>query len=284
LKTASPLRYPGGKAALTDLLIQIRKLNGLGDRALAEPYAGGAGASLSLLYLEETSEIFINDADPSIRDFWWAVVHRSMPFVDLLSSTRVSMAEWLRQRDLYRSRTGSRLQRGFSAFYLNRCNHSGIIIDGGPIGGVKQLGEWKLNARFNKTELRRRCERVAEYGERIHVSGLDGIDFIHTLDSERTMFLIDPPYFVKGQLLYMNALDESYHVELANTLKSMPDAAWVLTYDDCPEIRRLYRGWAKIRPFTLRYNASGRRHGKELLIVPSWMRLPTSQTSGALAW
>ena len=57
--TASPLRYPGGKTTLAGLLSQIRRLNNLGDRAIAEPFAGGAGASLKLLYLEETHEIYI---------------------------------------------------------------------------------------------------------------------------------------------------------------------------------------------------------------------------------
>lgn len=269
---------------MTNLLIQIRKLNGLGNRALAEPYAGGAGASLNLLYLEEAPDIYINDADPAIHDLWWTIVHRPEPFLHLLSSTRVNMAEWRRQRAVYRSSSASRLRRGFSAFYLNRCNRSGIIIDGGPIGGVKQSGAWKLDARFNKTELRRRCEKIVEYSDRIHVSCLDGIDFIHSLDEERTLFLIDPPYFIKGPMLYLNNLDESYHASLAGTLKSLPNAAWVLTYDDCADVRRLYGGWAKVRPFTLRYAASERRHGKELLIVPKWMRLPASQTSGALTW
>ena len=51
MKTCSPLRYPGGKSAMAELLSEIRRLNGLGDRAIAEPFAGGAGASLTLLFL-----------------------------------------------------------------------------------------------------------------------------------------------------------------------------------------------------------------------------------------
>ncbi len=285
MKTSSPLRYPGGKSAMAGLLSQIRRLNGLGDRAIAEPFAGGAGASLTLLYLEETHEIYINDADPAIHDFWWTVVNRTQQFVHLLTKTRVSMGEWHRQRDVYRDcGRVSRLRRGFSAFYLNRCNRSGIIMNGGPIGGVKQRGKWKLNARFNKPELRRRCEKVAEYGDRVHVSCRDGIEFIENLDAESTFFFIDPPYFVKGKTLYLDSLNEEYHVALATRLKAMKDAAWVLTYDDCSEIRRLYRGWATIRSFSLRYAAAERRSGKEVLIVPKWIRLPSSQVSAALTW
>jgi DNA adenine methylase len=285
MKTASPLRYPGGKSAMAGLLGQIRKLNGLGNRVVAEPFAGGAGASLTLLYLEEAHEIYINDFDPAIHDFWWSVLHRARQFVDMIERTHVGIPEWRRQRDMYRSQSvSSRLQRGFAAFYLNRCNRSGIIMKGGPIGGIQQKGKWKLDARFNKSELRRRCERVAEYRERIHVSCRDGIEFIESLDAENTFFFIDPPYFAKGKTLYLNALNEDYHATLATRMKSMQDVAWVVTYDDCPQIRQLYKGWANIRPFSLRYSAAERRSGKEVLITPKWMRLPVSQLSTALTW
>lgn len=285
MKTSSPLRYPGGKSAMAGLLSQIRRLNGLGNRAIAEPFAGGAGASLTLLYLEDAHEIYINDADRAIHDFWWSLTHRPKLFLDILTTTDVSMSEWYRQRDSYRKcGRGSRVRRGFSAFYLNRCNRSGIIMNGGPIGGVEQNGKWKLNARFNKSDLRRRCEKVTEYRDRIHVSGSDGIEFIGSLDSESTLFFIDPPYFIKGRTLYLNAINEKYHMDLSTRLKSMTNGTWVLTYDDCPEIRRMYSDWATIRPFALRYSAAKRRSGKEILIVPKWMRLPPDQASVAITW
>ncbi len=270
---------------MSDLLRQIRRLNGLGNTTIAEPFAGGAGAALSLLYLEETPEIYINDVDHSIHDFWWSVVNRPKLFVEMLAKTRVSMAEWHRQRDVYRKGGClSRLQRGFSAFYLNRCNRSGIIMNGGPIGGIEQKGRWKLGARYNKLELRRRCERIAQYRGRVHISCRDGMKFIGSLNADSTFFFIDPPYFEKGKTLYMNALDEEYHLNLAARLKSMTDAAWVLTYDDCPEIRRMYRGWTTVRPFSLKYAAADRRSGREVLITPKWVQLPQTQSSAAISW
>ncbi|MBZ0155642.1 MAG: DNA adenine methylase [Alphaproteobacteria bacterium] len=285
MTTASPLRYPGGKSAMAGLLGQIRRLNGLGGRAIAEPFAGGAGASLALLYLEETHKVLLNDADPAIHDFWWSLINRPKVFIDMLTVTRVDMHEWYHQRDIYRESCGvDRVRRGFSAFYLNRCNRSGIIINGGPIGGVQQNGNWKLDARFNKADLQRRCEKVAEYRDRIRISCCDGIEFIDSIDPVSSFFFIDPPYFVKGSMLYLNALKADYHANLADHLKSISDSAWVLTYDDCPEIRRMYDGWATIRPFTLRYSAAERRSGKEILIVPRWMHLPTSQGSAAITW
>jgi DNA adenine methylase len=270
---------------MANLLAETRRLNGLGHRAVAEPFAGGAGAALTLLFLEETHKIYINDVDPSIYDFWWTLVNRPQPFLTILSKTRVSMAEWRRQRSVYRSSGRvSRLRRGFSAFYLNRCNRSGIIVNGGPIGGVTQDGRWRLDARFTKSELFRRCERVAEYRERIKVSGDDGLQFLQRMDPRTTFFFIDPPYFQKGATLYLNSLDADYHEALAARLRAMSHAAWVLTYDNCPEVRRLYSGWASIRPFTLRYAASERRSGREILVSPKWMRLPSQQNSAAISW
>ena len=270
---------------MTAMLAEIRQQNGVSGMAQAEPFAGGAGASLSLLYAERTPEILINDADPAIHAFWWALTKRGNEFEQILSRTRASMAEWKRQRIVYQSARTGRLKRGFAAFYLNRCNRSGIIMNGGPIGGTDQTGKWKIGARFNKEALLARCSKIGEYADRIKVSGMDGIKFIDGVDTNATFLFIDPPYYHKGPLLYLNGLNESYHKALAEKLKSLPEqAAWVLTYDDCAEIRELYRGWAVVRPFALRYTASERRKGREVLITPRWMTLPKTQKSLAIEW
>lgn len=285
MKASSPLRYPGGKSALAGLLSQLRRANSRGFQSLAEPFAGGAGASLSLLYLEETPEIFINDADRNIYDFWWAVLNRSKAFTELISQKRASMTEWRKQREIYKDpKIQSRVKKGFAAFYLNRCNRSGIIKNGGPIGGINQTGDWKVGARYNQRELVLRCQKIAEFRDRIQISGNDGIEFIRKTNPNNTFYFIDPPYFNKGNTLYLNTLSDDYHQALANQLKSMNTDSWVLTYDDCPEIRKMYRGWTQIRPFTLRYAASERRSGREILVAPKWMSLPKSQDSAAIGW
>lgn len=284
MNTSSPLRYPGGKASMCDLLSQVREINGLGCLDLSEPFAGGAGAALSLLYREQVRRIFINDKDESIFSFWWTVLRRPAPLLDLIQRTPVEIDEWRRQRAIYRSGRGSRLRRGFAAFYLNRCNRSGIIGSGGPIGGVEQTGQWKVDARFNKSNLIKRCLRVGEYRDRITASDWDGIEFIRASDHDRVMHFVDPPYYEKGSSLYLNSLDHEYHARLASELRQRQDSAWILTYDDCDEVRCLYEGWANVRPFDLHYAATHRRLGKEILIAPSWMRLPGDQQSASIRW
>lgn len=270
---------------MTDLISQIRRLNGLSGLSVAEPFAGGAGASLNLLYLERTPRIYINDADPAIFAFWWALLNRSKRFLDKLESQVLDLANWRNLKATYESsNVADRLEKGYAAFFLNRCNHSGIIMNGGPIGGFEQSGKWKIDARFNKVMLKKRCAKVCEYKERIEVSSFDGIDLIECADPNDVFFFIDPPYYEKGQTLYLNSLEHDYHEQLAKTLRSKSKLAWMLTYDDCEEIREMYDGWANVRSYSLRYVASERRHGREILITPRWMKMPTWQRSESINW
>lgn len=279
MSVASPLRYPGGKALMTTVMSRIRTLNNLNGHAVAEPFAGGAGLSLTLLYLRETHKIHINDLDPAIYDFWHSAVHETTALIAYLEAVPVSVEEWRRWREIYREEDSSRLDRGFAAFYLNRCNRSGIIDGGGVIGGLGQSGRWKIDARFNKDTLRDRLERIAAERDRISVTGIDGIDLIDTLDTESTFFFIDPPYFKKGPTLYLNSLDPEYHLRLADKLRGMSGSAWALTYDDCAEVHRLYDSWAAVQPFSLRHTARKSREGREVLITPRWLKVPKAALS-----
>lgn len=282
---ASPLRYPGGKAAMAPLLRKVRSLNGLGQHSIAEPFAGGAGAALEMLMAEEAHHIVINDLDPSISDFWWALINQSARFLRLVDDTPLNIDEWRSQRAILDNPGRySRLRRGFATFYLNRCNRSGIILNGGPIGGYHQKGRWKIDARFNRKRLRERCNRIIEYRDRIKLSSLDGIQFVEAHTYNKTFLFIDPPYYKKGPKLYLNALDHEYHYRLANVLESSQEAPWIVTYDDCPEIRALYEGWAQVIPFGLRYSASGAAQGKEVCIAPKWIQLPSDLESRSISW
>lgn len=282
---ASPLRYPGGKSSLARLLNRIRVANKLRDLEFAEPYAGGAGAALTLLFRGEAPAIHINDADQAISDIWWAVLERIEQFSEMIHTVPLTVEEWRCQRAIYRDPgSASRLERAFAAFYLNRCNRSGIIRNGGPIGGIEQSGRWRPDARFNRQGLVERCQRVSKKRSRIHISAFDGIDFLQSRAGKGVFFFMDPPYFEKGPTLYLNALDPPYHARLAGVLRARNDTPWILTYDDCPGVRALYQDWATVRSYSLRYSASTRKSGGELLIAPDWLILPMDTGSASIRW
>ena len=156
----SPLRYPGGKSCLYSLVCDFLRRNKLQRGHYAEPYAGGASLALSLLFNGQVSDIHLNDVDRGIWSFWDSVLNHTEDLCALIESTAITVEEWHRQRETYRSRNISEgLVLGFATFFLNRTNRSGIIGTGGIIGGLGQKGEYKIDCRFNREELIRRIRR-----------------------------------------------------------------------------------------------------------------------------
>lgn len=261
----SPLRYPGGKTSLFPFFDKVIKENKLENVTYIEPFAGGAGAALALLFLEKVDKIVINDLDKAIYSFWKSAIFHSEAFIKKINKTPVTIKEWRKQKAIYKNPRSNQFDKGFAAFYLNRTNRSGIL-EGGPIGGIKQNGRWKIDARFNKNNLCERIYQLALYKNRISVFNKDGILLIKEyLNKENTFIYLDPPYFEKGATLYLNHYKKNNHQALADRLNRNSDAFWLLTYDSKKEIRSLYSK-RRIVDFSLNYNAYKSCKGKEIMI------------------
>lgn len=265
----SPLRYPGGKASLADFFESAINALGLDKPTYVEPYAGGAGAGLALLYKGVVGRVVINDLDPSIYALWDSMLNRTDDFLRRLEGAPLTVDEWLRQREVYRRRDDAELDPsdlGFATFYLNRTNRSGVLR-GGIIGGLSQAGTYKLDARFNKATLRSRIETLAEHRSKIRVSHQDGVLRLrHWLPKENVFAYVDPPYHEKGSFLYLNSFSDEQHRELARWLNALAGANWVLTYDMADFIKNLYRGCTAL-DFNLHYSAHRRELASELMVV-----------------
>lgn len=280
----SPLRYPGGKAAIFDMVSKIIIDNNLEDGDYAEPYAGGAGLALSLLFNDHVSTIHLNDLDRSIWCFWDAILNNTDAFIKKIRSTDITIDEWAIQREIQQNKDKySDFDLAFSSFFLNRTNRSGIILKAGVIGGLKQDGKYKLNCRFNKEGLIERITRISEYKHRIKLYNLDAIDFINKLDDSlpsKSLFCIDPPYYVKGSTLYTNFYQPEDHQNLANLIMKL-NHPWILTYDDAREIQELYPTHPQYK-FSLNYSAAEKRKGTELLITSKDIKIcPTLELDDA---
>lgn len=262
----SPLRYPGGKTSLFPLFDNMMKSNSLRNITYVEPFAGGAGAALTLLLLEKVDWIVINDLDRAIYSFWQSALFDTLKFIDKLHGTPVTINEWQKQRAIYCDPYAHTFDLGFATFFLNRTNISGIL-NGGPIGGLNQNGKWKVDARFNKEKLSRRIHQVAAYKNRISVGNKNGVDLVKDfLGRSDVLIYLDPPYFKKGASLYLNHFKAQDHIALANVLNDSPDDFWLLTYDNTEEIKSLYSD-RETYEFSLNYNAYRSRIGKEILIL-----------------
>ncbi len=275
MNPVSPLRYPGGKQLLSKVLACLIESNGVEGGTYAEPYAGGAGAALALLFAEHVSRLMLNDADQCVYAMWRSILNDTEAFIKLLSDAPLTIEEWKRQKGIYRAPGSfSQLDLGFSAFYLNRTNRSGIIKNAGPIGGFDQSGPWKIDARYNRQELSRRIERIATYRSRISFQNLDALNFMNQIrDTKRLFVYLDPPYYVKGRELYLNHYDDKDHRLVATFMKQNHPFFWVMSYDTAPEIQRLYSRFRQVG-FCLSYSASSRRDGHEVLVLGKGLKFP----------
>lgn len=284
MRTASPLRYPGGKGCLSGLLTDVLDLNDLRGCVYYEPYAGGAGAALELLRSDAVSEVFINDADVRIGAFWESVLDETDRFVEEIFEVPLTIDEWRRQHDACANPAkGNRFSTGFAAFYMNRCNRSGVLSGAGPIGGYAQAGKWKLDVRFNRETLAERVLALGRLRERIHVFNTDALDFLKKQlprgnARKQVLVYLDPPYVNKGQRLYLNSYEARDHKKLANYITPQSTLPWIMSYDDTDLVRQLYAD-QQLALLPIRYSLQEKRDARELLIAPAQLSLPKSKIS-----
>jgi len=271
----SPLRYPGGKGRLTQHVIDLIEMNDLVGAHYVEPYAGGAGIAISLLYLEYVDHIHLNDLDPSVHAFWRAIIDHTEEFTRLVRETPLTVEEWRRQRALqYTKEPVEILELGFSTFYLNRTSRSGIIR-GGVIGGINQDGKWKIDARYRPDVLVKRIEKVASYASRISLYNRDAADLIReVLPSvpKRALVYLDPPYYHHGSKLYQASYKHDDHALIAGLVENIGQK-WIVSYDNVEPIRDLYSRYRQ-QSFGLRYSAAQRYDGVEVMVYCDGLNYP----------
>jgi len=274
----TPLRYPGGKGKLTNYLKLVFEQNELLDGHYIEPYAGGSGIAISLLLLEYASCIHLNDLNPSVYAFWHSVVNEPEELCRRINDVDVTMDEWHRQKAVQTAKEPDLLDHGFSTFFLNRTNRSGIIL-AGVIGGKGQAGEYKLDARFNKKNLCKRIERIAMYSDRIQVYNLDAVDLIQNVLPtlpERSLAYFDPPYYVKGQGLYENHYFHDDHLKISKLVQEEVNLPWIVSYDYTPQILAMYEGCSSIT-YGINYSAQDRYKGAEAMFFSDGLIIPDEE-------
>ena len=272
----SPLRYPGGKGRLAKFMAAVVRANGLSDGRYIEPFAGGAGIAWELLLTGVVRRVLINDISPQVFAFWICVLRHTEQLCAWIHDVPLTIEEWDRQKDIFgRPEEASTLELGTSCFYLNRTNRSGIL-NGGVIGGRSQMGNWRMDARFNRKELVRRIIKIANCASRIEVTCVDAVKFLRERTGtfgEKDLIYVDPPYFEKGRLLYYDAYEPEDHADVAQVLSELTNAKWVVSYDDVDAIRRLYAFAPRLR-YAIGYSARRHTQGREVMFFSFGATIP----------
>ena len=272
----SPLRYPGGKGKLSKFMTAVVRANGVSDGRYIEPYAGGAGIAWELLITGVVRRVLINDISPSLFAFWTSVLRHTDDLCRRIRDVPLSVEEWDRQKQIFRNpQDVSTIDLGLSFFYLNRTNRSGIL-NGGVIGGRKQEGKWRLDARFNRENLIQRITKIAECAGRIEVTCADAVEFLRDKSGslgEKDLIYLDPPTLRRVGCSTTTPTSRTITPAVAELLADLEGAKWLISYDDVDTIRSLY-SFARRLEYTIRYSVRNRTRGREVMFFSEGMKVP----------
>jgi DNA adenine methylase len=261
-------RYPGGKSKLLEPINRVLYPVIRETGAFAEPFVGGGSVLVQVAKDFPNIKLYANDKDPYMYAFWKMLEDDNEKEIGLLyvllrQKPTVNMFKSLRDNPPAIDRASV----AHYAVFFNRTTFSGIQTSG-PIGGYEQSGKYKIGCRYNADRLIKEFEDLrALFRGRLKVSNSDCVKFL--ADTPEVATYLDPPYFVKGKDLYPIHMQPEEHGALADMLRERKN--WVLSYDMCPEIEKLYE-WADCQSLAARYSIRDKKTAwtdkKEYIITP----------------
>lgn len=235
------IRYPGSKDKHLKFLESYLQQAEI-TRTVFEPFSGTAAITFHLLKNESVDYYHINDIDPGIAALWNVVKHTPVDFIKRIHAYTPNVDDFY----AFKADLGDgEDEQAFRKLVLHQTSYSGLGAKaGGPLGGKNQLSKYGVDCRWSPTRLEKNilaCSELLNSAEGIITQG--SWEAVISAANERQGFIyLDPPYFNQGTALYAHGgLD---HAELANQLQLSKD--WVVSYDDTPEIRELYK-WATVK-------------------------------------
>ena len=251
----SPLRYPGGQSRAIQ---RMKHLLPPAFEEYREPFVGGGSFFIYLKQAHPQLKIWINDLNPELYFFW---KHAQADAETLSKEILKVKSEWTDGQALFDAMVNtnseglSGLERAVRFFVLNRITFSGVVEAGG-------YSQQAFEGRFTTSSV----ERVAGLGPLLEGVKITHLDYREVLsDGGREVFtFLDPPYYkaTKSRLYGKNGiLHTSFsHDEFASEMRKC-NHAWLITYDDAPEIRRNFE-YAHIYGWELQYGMNNYKQGK----------------------
>jgi len=267
MKVQTPFRYPGAKNKLLPIIEEYLIQLGIEQQSkFADVFVGGGSVLLRVAEKYPNIELYGNDKDYWIASFWQIVSNNdNYKLFELfkLMDQPVTLEHFYKLRE---TPPLSDIEAAYYAIFFNRTSFSGILSSG-PIGGKKQLSKYTVDCRWNLNKLKEKilkCHNLLK--GRTTIDNLDYIKY-NILTSTDCIAYCDPPYFIKGDMLYSEKMSKSCHLALADILNKRKN--WLLSYDDDPYIRNLYKN-QNIVDLATRYCINGEKSSwqskNELLI------------------
>lgn len=266
--TITPFRYPGSKNKMLPILMEHIDQMMVGRNEFCDAFVGGGSVLLEVAKKYPKAELFANDKDSWISSFWKVISAvdslKMLELFDLMDS-KPTLELFYKLRETLATND---VEQAYRAIFFNRTTFSGIFYSG-PIGGKEQKSAYPIDCRYNASKLKKKIKTCRDliWG-RTTVSNVDFSAYDKLTISDCPIYL-DPPYFVKGDSLYVERMTPSHHQFMAKILDSREN--WLLSYDDCPEIRNFYAN-KQIIDLSARYCINGKKDNwenkNELIIMP----------------
>lgn len=263
----TPFRYPGAKNKLLPILLE--HLIPLIDKQseFIDVFVGGGSVLLEIAQKYPKIQLYANDKDYWMYCFWKIVAgDDSLKLQALLKlvDTTPTLELFYKLRE---TKSTDEIGCAYRAIFFNRTTFSGIFYSG-PIGGKEQKSKYTIDCRYNAKKIKSKiieCNKLL--ANRTIVSNLDFSQLKPLIETNIPAYL-DPPYYDKGDALYIEKMNHSDHENLSNILSKRNN--WVLSYDDCKEIRDFYSN-SQIIDLAARYCINGKKdsweHKNELVIL-----------------
>ncbi len=194
-----------------------------------------------VLFGKEASRVeVINDIDGELINFYRVLKHRPAEFAEMFHLELVSRQLFNEYRRFEEGKT--ELERAMRFYYVLRLCFGGRREE--RCFGTSTTAPHGLNlARlfFHAQQFSGRLERVV-------IENLHWKDCLRIYDRPHTLFYLDPPYPSTRVDAYHSRMSWEDHEALASALAGLR-GRWLLSYQDHPRIRRLYRrrGWTTER-------------------------------------
>jgi len=265
----SLIRYPGSKSRLISPILEVFSISKDKPVNYVEPFFGAGSVGIAIAeFCHPDSTIVVSDLDVGIVCLWQAVRDGIDDLCEKIYKVSPSVSLYEECKELDGDISEGKLVCGLRKLILHQLSYSGIgYKSGGPLGGKLQKSSYKVDCRWSPKRLEKNARKLNNTMKRVKSFDILCQDAFETIDScpDSAIMYLDPPYFVKGGQLYRYGFSEE-HLKLTEKLKTLK-CRWVLSYDDCPEIREMYK-WAKIIDISAWYSVGGSNKTNELIILP----------------
>ena len=268
MATLSLFRYPGAKNKLLPIIMDNLKDLIHNDGSFVDAFIGGGSVLLEVAEKYPNIKLYANDKDYWVYSFWKVVSGKDqIAFEELLNMIAQQPTLELFY-SLRNDKYEDEVRCAYKAIFFNRTTFSGIFSSG-PIGGKKQNSKYTVDCRYNPKVLRSKTIHCRDLLKgRLIIDNKNFKEYLEHLDKDLPIYL-DPPYYKAGNALYTEKMSDDDHFNLSVLLFNRD--YWVLSYDDCLEIRELYQDH-NILDLKARYCITGTKNSwkdkGELIILP----------------